>query len=307
MVKMSQVKLFISHSERDERFVAPLAEWLQAGLDLGKDDIRCTSVYPIKAGRPAPDVLKEDLRSAQVIIGLLSTNSLHSHWAQMEMGAGWVQDRLRPIRVPGISHGDLPPPHDGLVSPGYCETASMHDLMDDIAEVLNIEVNSDADQKLKQIARSAEETLMADAVRWFSLPVVLSAWSIDPDTYNRGFHALCSENELNLSEDELMDCVKEDVVTGDPEELPKWAQEHWTISKIVVNFMLSRSSGSPHHIKLPKNVLSGELIADLKNALGSGEERSSRMHQWFGKATKYISENSPTARHSHGHAGHLQN
>jgi hypothetical protein len=306
MFKMSQVKLFISHSERDERFAAPLADWLQAGLDLGRDDIRCTSVYPIQGGRPAPDVLKEDLRSAQVIIGLLSTNSLGSHWAQMEMGAGWVQDRLCPVRIPGIRHGDLPPPHDGLVSPGYCETQSMHDLMEDIAEVLNIEVQSTADQKLEQITRSAEEMLMADAVRWFSLPVVLSAWRIDPDTYSHAFHALCCEDQLNLSEDRLMDYVTADgVVSGRPDELPNWAQDHWTISMEAVNFMLSPSSANPHLLKVPKNVLPGEMIAEMKNALGSGKDRSRRMQQWFENATEYLSENSPIARHSHGGSGHL--
>ena len=305
MFKMTDVKLFISHSERDARFAAPLEEWLRAGLDLGKDDIRCTSVNPIQCGRAARDVLKEDLRSARAIIGLLSTNSLGSHWAQMEMGAGWVQDRFHPVRVPGIRHGDLPPPHNDLISPGYCETLPMHELMEDIAEVLNVDVQPTADQKLEQITQSAEKMLMADAVRWFSLPVFLSAWRINPNTYRDALYALCCETQLNLSEAKLMDCVTDDgVISGDPEELPKWAQGHWAISREAVNFMLRPSSESPDLLEVPKNVLPGAMIAEMKSALSAGKDRSSLMRKWFENAERYLSENSPIARDSHGASGH---
>lgn len=303
MVKMSQVKLFISHSERDERFVEPLARWLQTGLNLSDADVRCTSVIGMENSRVASEVLRHDLRSAQVVVGLLSTNSLHSHWAQMEMGAGWVQDRLHPIRGPGIAHSDLPAPHDTVITPGYCEKNRMRTLMTELANVLDREVNAEADRMLDELTLSAEETLAADAVRWFSLPPVLSAWSIDAEKYNHAFHLLCSE--LDLTEADLFPCVTaEGDVMADPEQLPKWAQEHWTVSKIAVNFMLTHSSGDPYRIQIPTNVIPAELVADMKSALGAGKKRSVQMQKWFERATDYISKNPPTARPATGHTGH---
>ena len=102
-----------------------------------------------------------------------------------------------------------------------------------------------------------------------------------------------------------MDCVTDDgIISGDPEELPKWAQGHWTISKQAVNFMLSPLSESPDLLEVPKNVLPGAMIAEMKSALGAGQHRSSLMRKWFANAEKHISENSPIAHDSHGASGH---
>lgn len=314
MFKMT-VKLFISHSERDQRFAAPLEEWLRTGLDLSENDIRCTSVNPLACDADnlgAAQVLKEDLLSARFVIGLLSTNSLGSHWAQMEMGAAWVKDRLYSVRVPGMRHNELPPPHDDLsVSRGYCDERPMQRLMEKIAEDLEREVQHTANQKLTEIIESAKEMLKADAVCWFSLPVFLSAYRIDPDTYGSAYHDLTEKlnKSLNLPdeyrlEDRLKSCVTDDgVIVGEPEALPRWAQGHWKISREVVNFMLVPSSKSPHDLDVP-SVLPAKMIAEMKSALGAGKDRSSRIQKWFENAEEYLSTNSPIERDSHSGSRH---
>jgi len=307
MVSMSQVKLFISHSERDERFVVPLSRWFQAGLDLSKDAVRCTVDEPPDGDPNASESLRQDLLSAKVIVGVLSTNSLHSHWAQMEMGAGWLQERLQTLRGPGIAHADLPPPHDAGFTTGYCEKPRMMKLIRKIAETLDLDVQPVADRMLDEMSESAQEMLMADAVRWFSLPILLSAWTIDPNKYNHAFHALCDEDGLDIPTEDLMACVAPNgSIVGDPEQLPAWAHDHWAMSKILVNFVLSRSSRNPHRLQLPNDVLTGELVAGLKNALAANRKskRSRLMQQWFDAARSYIATTPLTQRQSHSQSQH---
>ena len=47
---MVSIRLFISHSERDREIVLPLKDWLESGLGLKSDEVRCTSATNIDAG-----------------------------------------------------------------------------------------------------------------------------------------------------------------------------------------------------------------------------------------------------------------
>lgn len=301
---MSAVELFVSHSERDEPLVQPLTNWLQSGLGLTNAEIRCTSVSNMAVGSVPAQALREDLISAKAVVGLLTANSLRSHWAQLEMGAGWLQCRLHPVRGPGVYVADLPSPLSDFTTVGYCEKGAMHNLLHQLALALNRPVNPDAEQQFDTIAQSALAALVADMVRWFSLPPVLAAWRLDNARYEYELQSLCMG--LGLEPRELRACTTSlGVFTRDPEQLPVWASDLWTLSRNVVNFMLNPASGDRTELlDVPAGILNDRLIADMKHALYARKNRGPRIRQWFSDTRQWITENPPDEHRSHGARGH---
>lgn len=298
------IRLFISHSERDGDLAGDLNDWLQSGLNLTEEDIRCTSVIKLNTGGTAEVQLRDDLQSSTAVVGLLTTNSLRSHWAQLEMGAGWLQERLHLIRGPGIHASDLPAPLSNFVTVGYCETDAMNNLLDQLAGLLDTEVNSEVEQEIETIAQAAQETLVANMVRWFSLPPVLSAWRIKKTQYE--FELLSLESNLDLERSELLSCTTPmGFLTRDPDRLPMWAKDLWDVSKNVVNFMLSRPSRvSGDFFDIPRDVLPDRLLADMKRGLESTDKRARLMREWFENAENWILENPPSERTTHSPSNH---
>lgn len=298
------VQLFISHSERDKDLVEPLNGWLQRGLGLEVDEVRCTSVLNMNVGAIPAEALREDIKSAKAVIGLLTTNSLRSHWAQLEMGAGWLQERLHPIRGPGIYVRDLPSPLSDFTTVGYCEQDSMRRLLHQLADLLGTQVVADAELEIEGIAHSALSTLIDDMVAWFTLPPVLSAWRINGGRYEYELRSLCSE--LELRPEEMYPCATSmGVLTQDPEQLPMWAKDLWTVSKNAVNYLLSPSTNkSEEFLDVPHGVLNDRLIADMKRALDSENNRAPLLREWFSEAREWISNNPPTEQRAHGRSYH---
>lgn len=302
--ELSTVELFISHSDRDKVLVRPLAGWLQQGLRLQDHQVRCTVVSNAAVGSIPADILRKDLKSAKVVVGLLTANSLRSNWAQLEMGAGWLQEHLHPIRGPGISVDDLPSPLSDFTTVGFCEKPKMLELLAQMAKLLSTDVDDDAERKLDEMARNAEAALVADLVRWFSLPPVLSAWRVARVNYEFALATLC--DELGLDKRDLRSCAtSEGILTRDPDHLPIWAKDLWSVSKNAVNFMLAQSNEvSEDSLDVPPGVLTNRLIADMHRALSSGRRSRPRLiKKWFADACEWISENPPAERRSHGGSG----
>lgn len=301
---MNPVKLFISHSERDEQLVRPLAVWLQKGLGLSDEQTRCTVITNMDVGTIPAEELRDDIASAKVVVALLTANSLRSHWVQIEMGAGWVQKRLHAIRGPGINAPDLPSPLSDFITVGYCEKQRMQYLIHQLADLLGTSVHVEAEQEYDEIAQLAQEMLVADMVSWFSLPPVLSAWRVDMECYEYALLSLC--RDLGLDRKDMLSCVTPGgEVIRDPDFLPFWARDLWTVSKNAVNFMLNDADqSSDEQLDVPPGLFTEQLIVDMKRALVAKKDRGQLVRAWFAKAQTWISENPPSPESAHGSSGH---
>lgn len=297
------IRVFISHSERDVELVEPLKLWLELGLDLKNSEIRCTSVDNINAGGIAVEALRKDLLSAEAVVGLLTMNSLRSHWVQLEMGAGWLQDLLQPIRGPGVEMKDVPSPLSQFTMVSYCEKNAMQQLLQGLSGTLGTSVNNAADEKYESMVKIAQDKLALDMARWFSLPPVLSAWRIDPGQHTLGFRLLCSE--LGLQPDELFACATaKGVLTREPDHLPESARDLWKVSKSAVNFMLKRPTKHfEDFLDIPRGILNDQLMVDMKRALDSRWNHTSRVRNWFEEAIDWISSHPPSKHQVHGSSG----
>ena len=294
------IRLFISHSERDVELVEPLKLWLELGLDLKNSEIRCTSVDNIDPGGIAVEALREDIQSAEAVIGLLTMNSIRSHWVNLEMGAAWLQGILRPIRGPGVEMKDVPTPLSQFAMVGYCEKHAMQSLIKGLSRMLGTSFNNAADEKYESMVQIAQDKLALDIARWFSLPPALSAWRIDPGQHTLGFRLLCSD--LGLQPDELFACATpKGVLTREPEHLPESARDLWNVSKSAVNFMLERPTKHfDDFLDIPRGVLSDQLMIDMKNALDSRRNHTKNVRDWFEEAIDWISSHPPHKNHAHG-------
>src|SRR5207247_750725 len=85
------ILVMISHSSRDKDLAEVLIELLRTALNLAANQIRCTSVdgYRLPAGVDTHEQLRKEVKSARVLIGLLTPNSSSSSYVLFELGARW--------------------------------------------------------------------------------------------------------------------------------------------------------------------------------------------------------------------------
>jgi hypothetical protein len=85
------IRLFVSHSAKDEKLAAAVVDFLQGNLVLADEDLRCTSVpgHKLAVGSESSSTLRDDLGESAVVIGLITKNALASGWVLFELGATW--------------------------------------------------------------------------------------------------------------------------------------------------------------------------------------------------------------------------
>lgn len=104
-------RFFISHKETDSVIAKAAVELLLESLDISADDIFCSSVpgHTLKFGATIESQIRDGLREGDVLIALLTKDSIRSTWVLFELGAAWALKGLAiPIMGQGVSYSDLP-------------------------------------------------------------------------------------------------------------------------------------------------------------------------------------------------------
>jgi nucleoside 2-deoxyribosyltransferase len=97
--KRQQVKVFISHSEVDSVFARHVRNLLVQRLNaqvFTTDDLSAAEKWEPK--------LRNELSAADVVVALLTPNSVESSWVLLEIGAAWALEK--PI-MPVVSRRDV--------------------------------------------------------------------------------------------------------------------------------------------------------------------------------------------------------
>jgi len=134
--------IFISHSSEDQPIAAALTELLKNALGLAPEAIRCTSVdgHRLSVGAKTDERLKHELLNSRSFIALLTEHSLNSTWVLFELGARWGADRhLAPVFAAGLTADQLRGPLPGISGLSCDSDNQIHQLVNDIAEVLGVE------------------------------------------------------------------------------------------------------------------------------------------------------------------------
>lgn len=136
------IRLFISHSSRDEPLAALLVELFRAGLELSPSEIRCTSVdgYRLPIGADTDDQLRDELLQATSFLGLISEAALGSSYVLFELGARWgARLHIAPLLAPGVDVRLLPAPISGKTALRADRAEDLQQMLVDIASSLEVE------------------------------------------------------------------------------------------------------------------------------------------------------------------------
>ncbi|MFN0124653.1 MAG: hypothetical protein ACKV2V_29475, partial [Blastocatellia bacterium] len=95
-------------------------------FQIGREDIRCTSVRPYRlpVGEDTDDRLRDEIAAAEAVLGILSTDTLQSSYVAFELGAAWGQRVWTcPLLARGADQSHIPDPIRGL-SPLFLSKSS---------------------------------------------------------------------------------------------------------------------------------------------------------------------------------------
>jgi hypothetical protein len=150
-VTKPEVLVLISHSSKDADAAAALVEYLRAGLLINK--IRCSSVdgYRLPAGVNTEAQLKAEVNSAEVMIGLITPNSLASAYVMFELGARWGVGKFMIPLLAGATTQMIREPLSLLNSLRADNDSQLHQLIGDVGKELRITAQEPATY-VKQLA-----------------------------------------------------------------------------------------------------------------------------------------------------------
>lgn len=110
-------KYFISHSAADCATVRPLVQLLEDGMGLDASNIVCSSLpgYGFDLGSPFREEIRSSIKSAKVVVTVISSAFLGSPFCMAEVGVAWSIGRaVLPLLVPGVHPEDVRGPLQGL-------------------------------------------------------------------------------------------------------------------------------------------------------------------------------------------------
>jgi hypothetical protein len=138
--------VLISHSSKDVDLATALIDLLKAGIGLLADQIRCSSVdgYRLPVGVNTETKLREEVNAAEVVIGLITPNSLSSYYVMFELGARWGANLFVAPLLAGVEAGKLSGPLSLLNALSANNDAQLHQLLADIGRQLGLGVQSAA-------------------------------------------------------------------------------------------------------------------------------------------------------------------
>lgn len=114
---MNLTDVFISHSSNDSAFAEQVITLLNECIDFDGEGIVCTSTegYGFEFGTKFERELRESIAAADVVVALISPNSLASLFCTFEMGAAWgLEKTIKPILLPDVQKSSIQRPLSSL-------------------------------------------------------------------------------------------------------------------------------------------------------------------------------------------------
>jgi hypothetical protein len=139
--KKGRPKIFISHRHKDEAIVRALVACIELYFHVEKEDIRCTSVRPYRlpVGENTADRLRDEISDAEVVLGILTTDTLESSYVAFELGSAWGQQVWTcPLLAGGADYSHIPDPIRGRSSLLLSNPSECYQLLGDLADFTSL-------------------------------------------------------------------------------------------------------------------------------------------------------------------------
>jgi hypothetical protein len=132
-------KVFISFIHEEEEYAVAVQAFI--GRILGSDakPFLSSDRLQIYAGEKWLDRIMDELKSATVVLLMLSEVSVMRPWVNFEAGAAWTRDIVTiPVCFGGLSVGNLPKPYSSLQAVDLSSSESHEYLADSVAHHLGL-------------------------------------------------------------------------------------------------------------------------------------------------------------------------
>lgn len=163
--KKGRPKIFVSHRHKDEEIVRSLVDCITTYFYIDRQDIRCTSVRPYRlpVGEHTSDRLREEIKDAEVVLGILTTDTLASSYVAFELGSAWGQRVWTcPLLARGANQSHIPDPIRDL-SPLFLSNHGdcfqlLGDMQDFTSLIKRKEIdNGELSDKIQKLVETAKE------------------------------------------------------------------------------------------------------------------------------------------------------
>lgn len=171
--KHGRPRVFISHRHKDVGLVRALVHCIQSYFEVDKHDIRCTSVgpYRLPAGANTAERLRNEIADAEIVLGVLTTDTLESTYVAFELGAAWgLNVWTCPLLAKGADQHHIPAPIRDLSPLFLNHESDCRQLLRDMEACTTLTRLTDPD-----------ENALADSIR-----ALVDAAGVDPAAKNSG-------------------------------------------------------------------------------------------------------------------------
>jgi hypothetical protein len=137
----STIKIFLSHAASNANVAKALAHMIESAFVVPANTIRCTSVagFKLTPGDHASDTLRDDIAACDILVGLLTEESIASGYVVMEIGAAWGQQKVVcGILAPSLPFGRVPGPFKEHHAVKWDDGAGLTDLIESIGKATKL-------------------------------------------------------------------------------------------------------------------------------------------------------------------------
>lgn len=154
--------IFISHSSSDKEIAESLIDLLIVSLRIEANKIRCTSVegFKLEGGVNTDERLKFEILSSNILIGIISKDSLNSHYVLFELGARWGSKKpFRPVVINQSDYKLLRGPLKNINVLNLSNSSDISQLLEEISNILKlkIEPTSKYQKKIQDLIMSVSK------------------------------------------------------------------------------------------------------------------------------------------------------
>lgn len=154
------IRIFISHASCDRDLVKCFVQALEASVTLADDEIRCSSLpgYRLRSGTHTSSALRKELSEAELIVGILTPESLESGWVMFELGAGWGANKWVVPVVAGVDYDSMPGPLKESNATDAATRGELEQLFHEIASRLELKLRAPgkASEAIDELVLEAE-------------------------------------------------------------------------------------------------------------------------------------------------------
>ena len=160
---IASLRVFVSHSNKDSTVAGFLVDLLRKALGLKSNEIRCTSLdgFRMQAGVAMDERLRVEVHQTELLIGLITPQSLESAYVMFELGARWGANKpMIPLLSSGATPALLGGPLAGIHALDASEVGQVHQLLEDAASHLQLDLDkpSSYTAEVTQLVQAATQS-----------------------------------------------------------------------------------------------------------------------------------------------------